>query len=96
MNFCMGTKPLRPIGNWLQNKVEKNTQKVLRYEVWGLFLFVAIPLPGTGAWTGSLIAALLDLRLKKAFPTILLGVVAAGLIMIFGSNIVKFMVQMFV
>jgi len=96
VNFCMNTKPLRPIGNWLQNKVEKNSEKVLRYEVWGLFLFVAIPLPGTGAWTGSLVAALLDLRLKKAFPAILLGVVAAGLIMIFGSNIVKFMVQLFV
>lgn len=96
VNFCLHTKPLRPLGSWLQNKVEKNSEKVLRYEVWGLFLFVAIPLPGTGAWTGSLIAALLDLRLKKAIPTILIGVVAAGLIMIFGSNVVKFMVEMFV
>ena len=96
VNFCLKTKPLRSFGNWVQNKVEKNSEKVLRYEVWGLFLFVASPLPGTGAWTGSLIAALLDLRLKKAFPAICIGVVAAGLIMIFGSNIVKFIVEMFI
>lgn len=54
---------------------------IVRYEAWGLLLFVAIPLPGTGAWTGSLIAALLDLRLKNAVPVIFVGVVIAGLIM---------------
>ena len=54
---------------------------LVRYEAWGLLLFVAIPLPGTGAWTGSLIAALLDLRLKNAVPVIFAGVVIAGLIM---------------
>ena len=45
---------------------------------WGLLIFVAIPLPGTGAWTGSLIAALLDIRLKRSIPTIFLGVLIAG------------------
>lgn len=54
---------------------------LVRYEAWGLLLFVAVPLPGTGAWTGSLIAALLDLRLKNAVPVIFTGVVIAGLIM---------------
>ena len=47
-----------------------------------LLLFVGIPLPGTGAWTGALIAALMDIRLKHAFPTIFLGVIAAGFIVL--------------
>ena len=65
----------------LEAKAEKNKEKVLRYAGWGLYLFVAIPLPGTGAWTGSLIAAMLDLRLKKAFPSIAAGVFSAGVLM---------------
>ncbi len=52
-----------------------------QFEILGLMLFVAIPLPGTGAWTGSLIAALLDIRLKRSIPTIFLGVLVAGAIM---------------
>ncbi len=56
------------------------SRKLVRAQVWGLLLFVAIPLPGTGAWTGSLIAALMDLRLKNAVPVIFCGVVIAGLI----------------
>lgn len=57
------------------------SKNLVRYEAWGLLLFVAIPLPGTGAWTGSLIAALMDLRLKNAVPVIFCGVVIAGIIM---------------
>lgn len=56
-------------------------RSLVRYQAWGLLLFVAVPLPGTGAWTGSLIAALLDIRLKNAVPVIFCGVVIAGLIM---------------
>ena len=96
VNFFLRTKLFRPLGTWLEEKVRKNAHKVVKYEFWGLFLFVAIPLPGTGAWTGSLIAALLDMRLKNAFPSILLGVIAAGIIMIFGSSIVKFCLSVFV
>jgi len=65
----------------IEAKTEKKAETVRRYEILGLMLFVAIPLPGTGAWTGSLIAALLDIRLKRSFPTILLGVMIAGAIM---------------
>ena len=54
---------------------------LVKYEMLGLFILVAIPLPGTGAWTGSLVAAMCDLRLKNAMPAIFLGVVAAGIIM---------------
>lgn len=65
----------------LERKTEKNKEKVLRYEAWGLLLFVAIPLPGTGGWTGALMAGLLDIRMKRSLPTIALGVLIAGFIM---------------
>lgn len=58
-----------------------NNENLVRLQAWGLLMFVAIPLPGTGAWTGALIAALMDLRLKNAVPVIFVGVVIAGLIM---------------
>ena len=56
-------------------------QKVRRYQYLGLWIFVAIPLPGTGAWTGSLVAAFLNMRLKQALPAVVLGVMTAGCIM---------------
>lgn len=65
----------------LEAKGEKNKEKVMKYEAWGLLLFVAIPLPGTGGWTGALMAALLDIRFKRALPIIALGVLIAGFIM---------------
>ena len=64
----------------LEQKAWAKSDKVQKYELWGLLLFVAIPLPGTGAWTGSLIAALLDMRLRRAVPVIVLGVFIAGAI----------------
>ena len=72
---------LDKIAHWVMNIANKNKTKVLKYATFGLFLFVAIPLPGTGAWTGALVAAMLDMRFKRAFPTILAGVMCAGLIM---------------
>lgn len=65
----------------LEAKTEKNKDKVLRYKSWGLLLFVAIPLPGTGGWTGALMAALLNIDTKRALPIITLGVLIAGMIM---------------
>ncbi len=62
----------------LEQKAYSKSDKVVQYETWGLLILVAIPLPGTGAWTGALIAALLDLRLKRAIPVITLGVLIAG------------------
>lgn len=56
-------------------------EKVKKYREWGLLIFVAIPLPGTGGWTGALIADLLDIRMKKSLPLIAAGVLIAGLIM---------------
>lgn len=95
VDFCLKTKLLRPIGDWLENKVRKNSHKITKYKTWGLLVFVAIPLPGTGAWTGALLAALMNMRLKNALPSIILGVIIAGLIMIFGSSAVKFLVGLF-
>lgn len=76
---------LNKIVDKMEAKAEKNKAKVLKYAFWGLTLFVAIPLPGTGAWTGALIAAMLDMPLKKAFPSIVLGVLGAGIIISFVS-----------
>ena len=55
--------------------------KINRGRFWGLFSFVAIPLPGTGAWMGALAATMLDIRMKRSFPIIFLGVITAGIIM---------------
>ena len=54
-----------------------------KYEFWGLVLMVAIPLPGTGAWTGCLVAALLEMDVKKSIPAVILGVLIAGAIVSF-------------
>ncbi len=64
----------------MEEKADRKKDKVLKYEFWGLMLFVAIPLPGTGAWTGALIAAMLDMQLKRAFPAIAAGVAIAAII----------------
>ena len=66
---------------WLEQKAEKNRGKVERYAFWGLVLFVAIPLPGTGAWTGALVAGVMRMKFSKALGSIVLGVLPAGVIM---------------
>ena len=67
----------------LYEKARKGAAKLGKYELFGLFVFVAIPLPGTGGWTGALISVILDLQIRRAFPAIALGVLAAGGIMYF-------------
>ena len=64
----------------LERKAHLKGALVTKYRFWGLMLLVAIPLPGTGAWTGALAAALLNMRLREAFPAILVGVLAAGIL----------------
>lgn len=71
---------LAAIVHKMEAKANAKKDQVLKYEFWGLLLLVAIPLPGTGAWTGALVAAMLDMQLKRAFPAIAVGVVVAGLI----------------
>jgi len=72
----------------LERKAHLKGRRVSRYKYLGLYLFVAVPLPGTGAWTGSLAAAFLDMPLRKALPSIILGVITAGLIMTFATGLV--------
>ena len=81
VEFLMRTKKLRPLGEKIKNKVMSKSAKVTKYKMMGLFVFVAIPLPGTGAWTGAMLAGLMDMRLKDAVPMILLGVMVAGVLM---------------
>ena len=84
---------IRKIFNWLKKipAVEKaivklearsirKADKIEKYRLWGLLLFVGIPLPGTGAWTGALIADLFDIRIKHSLPVIAAGVLIAGII----------------
>ena len=77
-------KLFKPFINWLENRGQKKAQEMKkkeeRWEEWGLMAFVAIPLPGTGGWTGSLVAAFLNMDNKKAFKVIAVGVAVAGVI----------------
>lgn len=65
----------------LEDRAMKKSGSIKKAEFWGLALFVGIPLPGTGAWTGSLIAALMDIDMKKAILAELLGIAMATVIM---------------
>jgi uncharacterized membrane protein len=65
----------------IENRARTKSESMRKYQLFGLFLFVAIPLPGTGAWTGALIASLMDLRIRRSFPVLTLGVLGAGIIM---------------
>lgn len=74
----------------LEAKAEKKKPLVQKYAILGLTLLVAIPLPGTGAWTGALVAAMLDIRLRRAIPCILLGVVIAAIVVTMISYGIQF------
>lgn len=65
----------------LENKAMSKSDQIRKYGRWGLLLFVGIPIPGTGAWTGALIASLLRMKKRESLPFIFLGVILAGLIM---------------
>lgn len=79
------TKTFRPMVEKLESKAMGKSDKIKRYEFWGLLLFVGIPLPGTGAWTGALISSLLEVDLKKSVPAILIGLIMASIIMMLFS-----------
>ena len=74
-------KFLNKFANWLLQKAEKNRDKIEKYGFWGVAIFVGIPLPMTGAWTGSLAAAVIDLKFWKALLSAVIGVIMAGAIM---------------
>ncbi len=80
-NWMRRFKWCEKVLDFLDRKADKNREKVEKYKMLGLFILVAIPLPGTGAWTGSLVANALNIPFRKAFPTIFAGVVGAAVIM---------------
>src|SRR5690554_2453154 len=88
--YLRRTKLFRRLVNTLTDKSMRKSGKVKKYGYIGLFFFVAIPLPGTGVWSGSLIAALLNMRIKFAFPTIVVGnLVASIAIMLLSFGVVN-------
>ena len=72
---------LSKVAIWVRQKADKNKGQIEKFGFWGLVLFVGIPLPGTGAWTGSLVAALLHMKFGKAIGAILCGIIMATVIM---------------
>ena len=80
INWMKNVKIFKKIVIWIENKVEKKKGQIEKYGFWGIVLFVGIPLPGTGAWTGSLIAAMLNMNKKKSFIAAALGVLMLTLL----------------
>ena len=85
LQWMKKVKLFAPIALWLEKKALGKSDQIKKYEFWGLVLFVGIPLPGTGAWTGSLIASLIDMDIRKASLACLVGVAIACVIMSFVS-----------
>ena len=81
LEWMRKSKHFSGIANWLDKKVEKNKGQIEKHGYLGIVIFVGIPLPGTGAWTGSLIASVLEMDRKKTFIAVLLGVIIASIIM---------------
>ena len=79
-DFLRGTRFFGPRIDWLERRAHLKGRLVRKYRLAGLVILVGIPLPGTGAWTGSLVAAALNIRMRHALPAIALGLVAAGLV----------------
>ena len=86
---------LSRLTNWYEARLMSKSTTIQKYAFYGLWAFVGIPLPGTGAWSGSLIAALLDVPPKKAFAAVICGVLTAGIIMIIRSRGVVGLFQLF-
>ena len=79
-NLLKKNKRIEKALNKLEARSIRKADKIVKYRLWGLFIFVAIPLPGTGAWTGALVADLFDIRIKHSLPVIAIGVLVAGII----------------
>jgi len=83
LNLLKRIKIIDRVATWYEDKALKKGAKIQNYQLIGLFLFVAIPLPGTGVWTGSTVAALLELDFKKSLLVIMLGAAFCGIEMMF-------------
>lgn len=94
-NWMKGTRLLSPVVNKLEAKTLDKRDRLEKGEFWGLMIFVGIPLPGTGAWTGALLAALLGIKFKKALLAIICGLFIAAAIMSFISYGIPFIISLF-
>ncbi|MEE0969841.1 MAG: small multi-drug export protein [Clostridia bacterium] len=95
LDFMKKVKGLSRIALWVEAKADKHKGQIEKYAYIGLFIFVAIPLPGTGAWTGALIAALMKMKFWKSFLFVALGVLCAGIIMTLGSTAIAAIIRLF-
>lgn len=95
LDWVCTLRPLTKFATAYKNKLLAKTEQVTKYARIGLFLFVAVPLPGTGAWSGALIATILKMPKTKALFSILCGVITAGIIMLLASHSVKGVVSLF-
>ena len=84
--LCRSYFGFKKPSQWLEKRTKEKSLKLARLSAGALFLFVAIPLPTTGAWTGAMIASLLDIRYKYALPSILAGIMVAGIIVMLIMN----------
>ena len=82
IEWLLKSRMFSKVGKWIDERTKRKSESVTKYKKLGLFILVAIPLPGTGAWTGATVAGLLDMRLKDALPAIFAGVLAAGILVI--------------
>lgn len=85
LDYMRKSKHFSKVAKWLDEKVEKNKKQIETYGFWGMVLFVGTPLPGTGAWTGCLIAAVLNMNRKKAFLAAMIGIFMASILMMLFS-----------
>ena len=86
LKYLKKTRLLRGFSTWLEERTKDKATKLAKISAGALFVFVAIPFPTTGAWTGAMIASLLDIRVKYALPAILLGIMTSGLIVLLIMN----------
>lgn len=92
IEWLLHSRMFSRIGVWLDKRTKEKSLKLTKYKKLGLLIFVAIPFPGTGAYTGAMIAGILNMRLKDAIPAIFAGVIIAGIIMTMISCGVKFLI----
>ena len=81
IEWLVHSKAFSKVGKWLDSRTKEKTKQITKYKKIGLLIFVAVPLPGTGAWSGAMAAGLLNMRLKDALPVIFAGVLIAGVAM---------------
>lgn len=86
---------LKGFAAWYENHLMNKSATIRKVSFLGLMMFVGIPLPGTGAWSGSCIAVLLSIPPKRAFPAVLCGILLAGVIMTIGSQGVASLISLF-